>query len=86
MINDRSPGLPPFDGTTIHAGQRVEVESANMMPAMSGTMVADKIQLEQQALTGTVANFTAGTGGPQASISACRTMAVPICLSFPEKS
>ena len=61
-------GLPsspnfPFDETTVHAGQRIEVESVNMMPAMSGTMVADKIKLEQQAVTGTVSNFSAGTGG-----------------------
>jgi hypothetical protein len=30
---------------------------------MSGTMVADKIKLQQQAVSGTVSNFTAGVGG-----------------------
>jgi hypothetical protein len=53
----------PFDETTIHAGQRVEVESINMMPAMSGTIVAEKLKLEQQAVSGTVSNFAAGSGG-----------------------
>jgi Domain of unknown function (DUF5666) len=53
----------PFDETTIHAGQRVEVESVNMMPAMSGTIVSEKIKLEQQAVSGTVSNFAAGSGG-----------------------
>jgi hypothetical protein len=53
----------PFDATTIHAGQRVEIESVNMMPMMLGTIVADKVKLEQQAVTGTVSNFAAGSGG-----------------------
>ena len=53
----------PFDATTIHAGQRVEIESVNMMPMMAGTIVADKVKLEQQAVTGTVSNFVAGSGG-----------------------
>jgi Domain of unknown function (DUF5666) len=53
----------PFDETTIHEGQRAEIESLNMMPAPSGTMIAEKVKLEQQALTGTVSNFTAGSGG-----------------------
>jgi hypothetical protein len=53
----------PFDETTIHAGQRVEVESTSMMPAMSGTIGAEKVKLEQQAVSGTVSNFVAGSGG-----------------------
>jgi hypothetical protein len=53
----------PFDPTTIHAGQRVEVESINAMPAIAGTVVADKLKLEQQAVNGTVSNFTTGSGG-----------------------
>jgi hypothetical protein len=53
----------PFDGSTIHAGQRTEVESVNALPASAGTIVADKVKLEQQAVSGTVSNFTAGAGG-----------------------
>ena len=53
----------PFDETTIHAGQRIEVESLQMMPAMSGTIIAEKIKLQQQAVTGTISNFVAGSGG-----------------------
>lgn len=53
----------PFDGNTIHAGQRVEVESVNALPASAGTITADKVKLEQQAVSGTVSNFTVGAGG-----------------------
>jgi hypothetical protein len=61
-------GLPsaltfPFDGATVHAGQRVEVES---VAAMSGIRVtADKVKLQQQALVGTVSGLQgATTAGP----------------------
>jgi len=61
-------GLPsspnfPFDATTIHAGQRAEVESAS---AMNGTSItAGKVKLQQQALTGTVSGLTGPTtAGP----------------------
>jgi len=59
------PGAPnfPFDATTLKAGQRIEVESANAVPAAGGTVVADKVKLQHQALNGTVANFAAGSGG-----------------------
>jgi Domain of unknown function (DUF5666) len=53
----------PFDPTTIHAGQRVEVETVNAMPAIAGTVVADKLKLEQQAVNGTISNLTTGSGG-----------------------
>jgi hypothetical protein len=52
-----------FDGNTIHAGQRAEVESVNAVPASAGTITADKVKLEQQAVSGTVSNFTSGAGG-----------------------
>ena len=54
-------GLPappnfPFDGSTVHAGQRVEIESGS---AMSGTsVVAEKVKLNQQALSGTVSGLS----------------------------
>ncbi|MBZ5523161.1 MAG: DUF5666 domain-containing protein [Acidobacteriia bacterium] len=53
----------PFDATTIHAGQRVEVESPGAIPAAGGTITADKVRLEQQAISGAVSNFAAGAGG-----------------------
>jgi hypothetical protein len=59
------PGTPnfPFDATTLKAGQRVEIESTNAVPAAGGNITADKVKLQQQAVDGTVANFTAGSGG-----------------------
>jgi Domain of unknown function (DUF5666) len=53
----------PFDPTTIHAGQRIEVETVNAVPAGGGTITAEKVFLEQQAISGTVSNFVAGSGG-----------------------
>jgi hypothetical protein len=54
-------GLPaspdfPFDASTVHAGQRVEVESVN---SMSGNaLVAEKVKLVQQTLSGTVSGLS----------------------------
>jgi Domain of unknown function (DUF5666) len=56
----------PFDPTTIHAGQRVEVESASALPA-SGLVVADGIKLRQQTVRGVVTSIV--------SISVPRTLA-----------
>jgi uncharacterized protein DUF5666 len=53
----------PFDATTIHAGQRVEVDNASGVPAVNGTLTADKVKLEQQAFSGTVSNYSAGMNG-----------------------
>ena len=62
------PGSPnfPFDATTVMAGQRVEIESTNAVPAAGGNLAADKVKLQQQAVTGTVTNFAAGSGGAAA--------------------
>jgi uncharacterized protein DUF5666 len=49
----------PFDATTIHGGQRVEVESAGTVA--SGTITADQVKLEQQAVTGTVTSISGPT-------------------------
>ena len=61
-------GLPsaptfPFDAATVHAGQRIEVES---VAAMSGTSITeDKVKLQQQALVGTVSGLQGSTtAGP----------------------
>jgi hypothetical protein len=54
-------GLPappnfPFDGSTVHSGQRVEIESHS---AVSGSsLVAEKVKLQQQALSGTVSGLS----------------------------
>lgn len=53
----------PFGPTTIHAGQRIEVDATAAVPLANGTITADKVKLEQQAVSGTVSNFTAGSGG-----------------------
>jgi hypothetical protein len=53
----------PFDPTTIHAGQRVEVESTSAVPAMGGMMTPEKMKLEQSGLGGTVSNFVSGNAG-----------------------
>jgi hypothetical protein len=58
-----SPPNFPFDGTTIHQGQRIEVEATTGVPPAGGMITADKIKLEQQAVKGTVSNFMAGTNG-----------------------
>jgi hypothetical protein len=61
-------GLPsaptfPFDAATVHAGQRIKVES---VAAMSGTSItADKVKLQQQALLVTVSGLQGSTtAGP----------------------
>jgi hypothetical protein len=58
-----SPPTFPFDATTVHAGQRVEVESG---VALAGTStVGDKVKLQQQALVGTVSGLASSTtAGP----------------------
>src|SRR5947209_4621084 len=53
-------GLPsatfPFDGTTIHQGQRIEVDTDAAVPPANGAITPDKINLQQQGVSGTVAN------------------------------
>ncbi|HEV8184061.1 MAG TPA: DUF5666 domain-containing protein, partial [Candidatus Angelobacter sp.] len=51
-------GLPsatfPFDATTIHQGQRIEVDTNAAVPPASGAITPDKINLQQQGVSGTV--------------------------------
>ena len=58
-------GLPsasfPFDATTIHQGQRIEVDSDAAVPAAGGAITPDKINLQQQGVSGTVANAATST-------------------------
>lgn len=54
-------GLPatpnfPFDGSTVHAGQRVEIESHNSVSGSS--LNAEKVKLQQQAVSGTVSGLS----------------------------
>lgn len=53
----------PFDASSVHAGQRVEVESRD---GMTGTAVgAEKVRLQQQAMVGTVSGLSSATSsGP----------------------
>jgi hypothetical protein len=51
----------PFDGTTIHVGQRIEVDSDAAMPAANGSISVDKINLQQQGISGTVSNNAASS-------------------------
>jgi hypothetical protein len=44
----------PFGPTTIHAGQSVEVEAADGVPPVNGTLVAENVKLQQQRISGTV--------------------------------
>jgi hypothetical protein len=58
-------GLPsatfPFDATTIHQGQRIEVDTDAVVPPANGAITPDKINLQQQGVSGTVANASAST-------------------------
>ena len=58
-------GLPsatfPFDPTTIHQGQRIEVDTDAAVPPASGAISPDKINLQQQGVSGVVANAAANT-------------------------
>src|SRR5262249_1522628 len=63
--NGFGSGLPsatfPFDATTIHQGQRIEVDTDAAVPAANGAITPDKINLQQQGVSGTWANNAAGT-------------------------
>ncbi len=55
------PNTLAFNASTIHAGQQIEVESNNPVPAANGSITADKIKLQQQGVSGTAANVAAST-------------------------
>lgn len=63
--NGFGSGLPnatfPFDATTIHQGQRIEVDTNAAVPPASGAITPDKIGLQQQGVSGTVANAATST-------------------------
>ena len=51
------PASLVFDSTTIHQGQRIEVETGVPMPPANGAITPDKIDLQQQGISGTVSNL-----------------------------
>ncbi|MCU1221519.1 MAG: hypothetical protein JWN42_2716 [Candidatus Angelobacter sp.] len=51
----------PFSATTIHQGQRIEVDTDVAVPPANGAISPDKINLQQQGVFGTVANAAAST-------------------------
>jgi hypothetical protein len=55
------PNTLTFDATTIHEGQRIEVDTDAPVPAENGAISPDKINLQQQGIAGTVANASAST-------------------------
>ncbi|HEY1524862.1 MAG TPA: hypothetical protein VGH51_01385 [Candidatus Angelobacter sp.] len=61
--NGFGSGLPsatfPFDATTIHQGQRIEVDTDAPVPPANGAITPDKINLQQQDVSGVVANAAA---------------------------
>jgi len=63
--NGFGSGLPsatfPFDATTIHQGQRIEVDTDTPVPPANGAITPDKINLQQQGVSGVVANAAAST-------------------------
>ena len=68
------PAVFPFDATHFAQGQRVEADSESaMQPGLSsgpaGVILAKKVKLEQQALVGTVSNFTSTSGGAQFTLT-----------------
>jgi hypothetical protein len=55
------PNTLTFDATTIHEGQRIEVDTDAPVPAENGAITPDKINLQQQGIAGTVSNASAST-------------------------
>jgi hypothetical protein len=51
-----SPPNFPFDASTVHAGQRIEIESHSSVSDSS--LTAEKVKLQQQALSGTVSGLS----------------------------
>jgi hypothetical protein len=64
----------PFDATTVHAGQRVQVESKSGMGDSTahedgGSAKVEKVRLEQQGLRGTVSGLSSATSAGPATFT-----------------
>jgi uncharacterized protein DUF5666 len=71
--------VPPtlvFDATTIHQGQRIEVESNSPVPAAGGSITADKVKLQQQGISGSVSNLAASGSTFDVTIASDSALAV----------
>lgn len=53
----------PFGPDTIQAGQRIEVEAVGSIPVANSPITAAEIELEQQAMNGTVSNLSPVSNG-----------------------
>jgi hypothetical protein len=77
----------PFDATTIHQGQRIEVDSDAAVPAANGAVTPDKINLQQQGVSGTVANASTNTFDINlAADSALKTISNPTVVHVTRNS
>jgi Domain of unknown function (DUF5666) len=70
------PSTLTFDATTIHQGQRIEVESNSSVPAAGGSITADKVKLQQQGVSGSVSNLAASGNTFDLTIAADSALAV----------
>ncbi|WP_162601077.1 DUF5666 domain-containing protein [Occallatibacter savannae] len=70
----------PFDSASVHAGQRVEIDSHD---AMTGTTLsAERVRLQQQALVGIVSGLTGATSSGPATF----TLSLPSDAAFSQLS
>lgn len=70
------PATLTFDATTIHQGQRIEVESNSPVPTAGGSITADKVKLQQQGISGSVSNLAASGDTFDLTVAADSALAV----------
>jgi hypothetical protein len=66
----------PFDATTIHQGQRIEVDTDVALPPANGNIPVDKIKLQQQGISGSVSNLAADGSTFDLTLAADSALAV----------
>jgi hypothetical protein len=66
----------PFDATTIHQGQRIEVDTDAALPPANGSIQVDKIKLQQQGVSGAVSNLAADGSTFDLTLAADSALAV----------
>ncbi|HSM86763.1 MAG TPA: DUF5666 domain-containing protein [Candidatus Limnocylindrales bacterium] len=66
----------PFDATTIHDGQRIEVDTNAAVPPANGSITVDKIKLQQQGISGSVSNLAANGSTFDLTMAADAALAV----------
>jgi hypothetical protein len=66
----------PFDATTIHQGQRIEVDTDVALPPANGNIPVDKIKLQQQGISGAVSNLAADGSTFDLTLAADSALAV----------